>query len=398
MDFGFLPPEVNSWRIYTGPGSGPLLAAAGSWDSLAAELDITAETSESVLSALTSLRWRGPAAQAMAAAAGPYLAWLSATAAQTQQMAMQARSAAAAYESARAMTVPPAAVTANRIQLATLIATNFFGQNSAVIAATEAQYCEYWAQDAAAMNGYASSAAASTRLPTFSCPRPTTNDYGPAAQRGAAAANASTANSAPVTSALSGTPAWTGTTSALLESASGLPAAISPIPALPDDFTGLDGILFVFAATSSTNAAAKTATLVIGAADKLGILPDLAAGATAATELPTLAVAPLGPGVSGWTGAAGLGAVSATFGHAGTVGSAMGSVSVPASWCTPSSSVTALPQRGMPGLPGAAEVAASGSGLPGLPGLPGDTAPRATRVVPRYGARLTVMARPPAAG
>jgi PPE-repeat protein len=392
VDFGFLPPEVNSWRIYTGPGSGPLLAAAGSWDSLAAELDITAETTESVLSALTSLRWRGPAAQAMAAAAAPYLAWLSATAEQTQQMAMQARSAAAAYESARAMTVPPAAVSANRIQLATLIATNFFGQNSAAIAATEAQYCEYWAQDAAAMNGYAASAAAATQLPTFSCPRPTTNDYGLAAQRGAAAANTSTANSAPVTSALSGTPTWTGTTSALLESASGLPAAISPIPALPNDFTDLDVVIFFLVTFQSVQDVEEIPAFFISAANDLGVLPDL--GAAVAPELPTLAAAPLGPAAPSWTGAAGLGSVSAAFGHAGTVGS----VSVPASWCAPSSSVTALTHRGMPGLPGAAEVASTGSGVPGVPGLPGSTASRATHVVPRYGARLTVMARPPAAG
>ncbi|WP_201407937.1 PPE domain-containing protein, partial [Mycobacterium intracellulare] len=27
MDFGFLPPEVNSGRMYAGPGSGSLLAA-----------------------------------------------------------------------------------------------------------------------------------------------------------------------------------------------------------------------------------------------------------------------------------------------------------------------------------------------------------------------------------
>ncbi|WP_141249127.1 PPE domain-containing protein, partial [Mycobacterium avium] len=27
MDFGALPPEVNSGRMYAGPGSGPLMAA-----------------------------------------------------------------------------------------------------------------------------------------------------------------------------------------------------------------------------------------------------------------------------------------------------------------------------------------------------------------------------------
>jgi PPE-repeat protein len=50
VDFAFLPPEVNSARMYAGPGSGSLLAAASSWNSLAAELSTTAETYESVLS------------------------------------------------------------------------------------------------------------------------------------------------------------------------------------------------------------------------------------------------------------------------------------------------------------------------------------------------------------
>lgn len=50
MDFALLPPEVNSARMYTGPGAGSLLAAAGGWDSLAAELATTAEAYGSVLS------------------------------------------------------------------------------------------------------------------------------------------------------------------------------------------------------------------------------------------------------------------------------------------------------------------------------------------------------------
>jgi PPE-repeat protein len=38
MDYGILPPEINSSRMYTGPGSGPMLAAAEAWESVAAEL------------------------------------------------------------------------------------------------------------------------------------------------------------------------------------------------------------------------------------------------------------------------------------------------------------------------------------------------------------------------
>ena len=84
MDFVFLPPEVNSARMYSGPGSGPLLAAAGSWDSLSAELGTAAQIWESVLWGLTSLQWRGPTAQAMMAGAGPYVHWLHETAEQNE--------------------------------------------------------------------------------------------------------------------------------------------------------------------------------------------------------------------------------------------------------------------------------------------------------------------------
>jgi len=60
------------------------------------------------------------------------------------------------------MTVPPPLIAVNRTQLMTLVATNFFGQNTAAIAATELEYAEMWAQDALAMYGYAANAAAAT--------------------------------------------------------------------------------------------------------------------------------------------------------------------------------------------------------------------------------------------
>src|ERR1700758_2596397 len=35
FDFAALPPEVNSTRMYTGPGAGPMMAAAAAWNNLA---------------------------------------------------------------------------------------------------------------------------------------------------------------------------------------------------------------------------------------------------------------------------------------------------------------------------------------------------------------------------
>src|ERR1700733_7920573 len=102
------------------------------------------------------------------------------TGAQAEWAAGQAKLAAGAFETAHAMTVPPAVVAANRALLMSLIATNFFGQNTPAIAATEAQYAQMWAQDALAMDGYAATAAQAAVLPSFTPPPLTT--AGPGAQ------------------------------------------------------------------------------------------------------------------------------------------------------------------------------------------------------------------------
>jgi PPE-repeat protein len=185
MDFGFYPPEINSGRMYTGPGSGPMLAAAQAWGSLADELYTAASAYQSAVSELTSDAWSGPSSTAMSAAGGNYVEWLSATAAQAEETATQARAAAAGYEAAFAMTVPPPEIAANRGLLAALVATNFLGMNTPAIAATEALYAEMWAQDAVAMYSYAGSSAAATVLSPFISPDQNTN---PAASSGQAAA------------------------------------------------------------------------------------------------------------------------------------------------------------------------------------------------------------------
>jgi PPE-repeat protein len=169
--FFWFPPEINSALMYGGAGPGPLLAAAGAWDALAAELSAAASAFQSVISGLTSGSWTGPSSASMLAAAVPYVAWLTSAAGQAEAAATQARVAALAFETAQAATVHPAAVTANRVRLMTLVATNFFGQNTPAIAMTELEYMEMWSQDVAAMLGYHVGATAVTEtLPSFSVP------------------------------------------------------------------------------------------------------------------------------------------------------------------------------------------------------------------------------------
>jgi PPE-repeat protein len=203
MDFGIYPPEINSGRMYAGPGSGPMLAAAQAWGSLADELYTAASAYQSVVSELSSGSWSGPSSTAMTAAAGSSVEWLSTTAAQAEETAAQARAAVVSYEAAFAMTVPPPEVAANRSLLAVLVATNFFGQNTPAIAATEAQYAEMWAQDAVAMYGYAGSSAAATALTPFTSPHQNT-DPGATAGQAAAVSQASGTSAGNAQSTISG--------------------------------------------------------------------------------------------------------------------------------------------------------------------------------------------------
>jgi PPE-repeat protein len=375
MDFAFLPPEINSARMYTGPGSGSLLAAAGSWDALAAELGTTAENYESVVLGLTTLHWRGPASELMMATAAPYASWLYTTAEQTRQTAMQARAAATAFEQAYAMTVPPAVVTANRMQLMVLIATNFFGQNTAAIAATEAHYAEMWAQDAAAMSGYATASAAATTLMPFPSPKQTTDPAGLAAQT-AAVAQADAA-AAPVAQVIS----------------SAAQAAQALLPTFNPELGFLDIIAGSYSTVSAVRDMEGTADGIIGGEKNLGILPDLSkVAAEVAPALPALP--PSAGAASGLGGGAGLpNAVLASVARANSIGP----LSVPASWSAPSTrAVSALSPAGLTTFAGTEDAA--GSGVPGVPGMPAPTVARASGVLPRYGVRLMVMAHPPAAG
>nr|WP_235804331.1 PPE family protein [Mycobacterium tuberculosis] len=148
--------------MYAGPGSASLVAAAKMWDSVASDLFSAASAFQSVVWGLTVGSWIGSSAGLMVAAASPYVAWMSVTAGQAELTAAQVRVAAAAYETAYGLTVPPPVIAENRAELMILIATNLLGQNTPAIEANQAAYSQMWGQDAEAMYGYAATAATAT--------------------------------------------------------------------------------------------------------------------------------------------------------------------------------------------------------------------------------------------
>src|SRR3984885_4920115 len=99
-----------------------------------------------------------------------------------EHAASKAMSAAAAFETAHATIVPPPVIAANRVNLARLLSTNVLGQNTAAIAALDAQYGEMWATDSATMYNYAGRSANTSAVKPFTSAPHMTNPAGTAHQ------------------------------------------------------------------------------------------------------------------------------------------------------------------------------------------------------------------------
>jgi PPE-repeat protein len=419
MDFGALPPEFNSARMYSGPGSSSMMAAATAWNGLAGQLQSAASSYGSVTSELTDGPWLGPSSTAMAAAVAPYVAWMSATAGQAEQAGSQAQAAAAAYEAAFAMTVPPPLIAANRTQLASLVATNVFGQNSTAIAATEAQYGEMWAQDAAAMYGYAANSAAATQVTPFTAAPQTTNPAGSAVQSAAATQAAGTAagtSQASLSQLISTMLQSLATPASSASSGSGLSGLLSDLgltgTAATTSTTGLTGVTTGSSILDSLISEYAYLPAFFGMFMAVNALGPVMGNLETAAMTPVAAVGDGGgpDGAGGGPDGAddGLGSVLAgDSGASGSLGDApsLGGLSVPPSWLW---AAAPSPQMPLPaGVPLAAPGADLGAGL-GFPfaygGLPGAAAMGAAAgaggaaAAAKYGSRLKVVARPPAAG
>ena len=308
--------------------------------------------------------------------------------------------------------MPPPAIEANRAQLTQLVATNVLGQNTPAIAVTEAQYAEMWAQDAAAMYGYAGSSAAASQLTAFTQPEQIANATGPTAQ-------------AATVTAAAATRAGTGQ-STLSQLLSSVPGILQGLASPTSSESGLGGILdgfniFTSGSGSSSFGLSGLLNLVSGSNNSalgqflnaniwntifssgfympgnfLGSAADfmgLAGGQAAQQALGDIAQGPLGPALAGPLGAMG------SFGNSVDLGlgraALVGPLSVPPSW------TAAAPLHGplsstLGGTPMIAPPAVA-AGMPGVPvgNMGGQAFGRAT---PQYGFRPTFVARPPAAG
>ncbi len=395
LDYGAFPPEFNSSRIYTGPGSGSLMAAASAWSTLAAELNSAALSYEQVVTSLSSEEWLGTASVTMAQAVEPYIAWMTTAAAQAEEAAAQARAAAAAYEAALSSSVPPPLVASNRMQSKQLQATNVLGQNTPLIAQLEAQYGEYWAQDAGAMYSYAGQSSSATKQTPFKEAPKITNDSGTANQTAAvtnATGNSTATNTSKILQTMAtpgsggtdSTPGGTTPTATPAASGGSTSGSLSDLVSAYNPFSSLfyntEGLPY-FSIGMGNN--------FVQIGKSLGLITSAAPAAAKAL-----------PALGGLGGMLGGGAAAAhpvaALGSAASIG---GKLSVPVAWsgapavapalghAIPVSTISAAPEAaGGPGnLLGGMPLAGAGAGGHGVAG-------------PKYGFRPTVMARPPFAG
>jgi PPE-repeat protein len=384
FDFAARPPEVNSALMYSGPGAGPMMAAAAGWNNLAAELATAAASHESVIAELSG-EWMGPASSAMAAAAAPYVEWMYNVAAAAEHAASQASASAAAYQTAFATTVPPPLIAANRTQLAALVATNILGQNTPAILATEAQYGEMWAQDAAAMYGYAASSASAASLNPLTSPTATTNPAGAGAQTAAVSSAGSQGQLSQLVSSLP---------SAMQSLASPAASSTPTVDGIP--YTG-NGFLNDLG-TSGGNigmynyAGAGIGFGLSGVSGGVGLAAMQSSAAAAAPAAAAAAPAAVGPALAGSVAPAGTASLGGTPVLAGMAqSSSVGKLSVPASWSAATPEPSAAPVTAADWHPDFDEGGGVTNVATGMPAVSSTGRGGYGFSTPRYGVKPTVM-------
>jgi PPE-repeat protein len=378
LDFAAIPPDITSALMYTGAGSGPLMAAAAGWSNLAAKLSTTATQWESIIATLTDT-WTGLGSTGAAASAVPIVSWLTTTAAAAEQAATQASSSAAAYEAAFGGVISPAVIAANRAQLAALVATNFLGINTPAIMATEAEYAEFWVQDAVTMYVYQAASTAAAVLQPLAPASPSTNPAAAGIQGAATAQAAASTPAQGLGTVLSG---LTSSPFGGIGTLGGNVPSLGQWLAIPEIQNGIAQI----GVTAAWFQGIMTSTF-----PTLGhLIATSPAGLTPFVDDVTPLGAGLGFGTTLTGSTTGLGgAATAAMGEAGSVGG----LSVPAGWsaATPATLASSTAPLEGSGWTAATEEAAPVTAMPGMPGAGALAKGSGAYAAPRYGFKPTVM-------
>jgi PPE-repeat protein len=169
-----IPPEINAFRL-TMMGAGPAAhvpVVAAYTDAMATHMEQAAQ--QAVTTAATAPSFVGSGGGGMVSAASPMSAWLGTAGAHAGAAAATVQGAIAGYSTAVASTIPHPVVIENRLREAALVASNILGQNTPAIAEAEAEYGEFWTQNASAMMGYLATTTAA--VDALSVPLPPLTD------------------------------------------------------------------------------------------------------------------------------------------------------------------------------------------------------------------------------
>ncbi|MFI6218500.1 PPE family protein [Nocardia brasiliensis] len=353
VDFGALPPEVNSARIQPTGGFMPMMAASGAISAMSGALNTMAAVSQGSMAEMGS-SWRSRASEAAQERFGQHTGWFHQQAGVAAAAAPLVARLADAYFFAL-MTMPPLGViVANRIAGMSLAVSNVAGQNTPAIAANEAAYYQMWIQAQAVMYKYAGEAisALGALPPPISPPPQIGGGLGTGPSPGAAGGDGATPTAGPV------------------------PEGATTVGAGPGGGTvgdpgtagGADGVSGT--GTDATNSATDLTQSSAPVAESSNVDPSsadpLSGGGTgdAAGSSGFFGTSSFSPTLAGLNG--GLGSVvplGMAFGGAGGVMTSANQFRMPASWAArPGATFGALPSEAAPAPVG--RTAPSGASAP----------------------------------
>lgn len=164
-------PEINAGRFELGTGPTTWMESATMWLGFGAMV-VDAMAIFTAQMATMGINWQGSAPTAMAASASAFMGWLAEAEAVCIANAGACTAVATAYAAGTTSMIPTPAVNANRAAEMVAEATNFLGINSGLILQLNAQYAQFWGQNASTMLTYDQAVTTATTPKPISPPPP----------------------------------------------------------------------------------------------------------------------------------------------------------------------------------------------------------------------------------